>query len=371
MHEGLGVDVLIVLDEVQAALEGLEHHAPARKLITAGVPVALATDFNPGTCYTMNMQIILAFACQKMQMSPAETITAATVNGAYSLGLSERLGTLEEGKQADIVLMGVSDYRELPYLLYDVAISYAHSATFLYDTMNRERAATGKDYIAFAPLFSQRERSGYHSDTSRHLRYNSSGNRTLSASQAEVEGIADLFLARASFTDRWFSSKIRIYLQKEAHEKRVKSPELQDYRYVHFATHGVLDETMPQLSGLLLAPGISEDGILYLNEIFGLRLNAEMVVLSACETGSGKYARGEGLVGLTRGFLYAGAASLLVSLWQVADASTADLMVDFYTNRLSGMSPASALQSSKVSQIRKNYKFARPYYWAPFVYIGG
>ncbi len=94
---------------------GLERHAPARKLITAGVPVALATDFNPGTCYTMNMQIILAIACQKLRMSPAETITAATVNGAYSLGLSDRLGTLEEGKQADIVLMGVSDYRELPY----------------------------------------------------------------------------------------------------------------------------------------------------------------------------------------------------------------------------------------------------------------
>lgn len=94
---------------------GLEQHAPARKLISAGVPVALATDFNPGTCYTMNMQIILAFACQQLRMSPAEAITAATVNGAYSLGLSEKVGTLEEGKQADIVLMGVSDYRELPY----------------------------------------------------------------------------------------------------------------------------------------------------------------------------------------------------------------------------------------------------------------
>lgn len=94
---------------------GLERHAPARKLIAAGVPVALATDFNPGTCFTMNMQIILAFACQQMQMSPAETITAATINNAYSLGISDRLGTLEEGKQADIVLMGVSDYRELPY----------------------------------------------------------------------------------------------------------------------------------------------------------------------------------------------------------------------------------------------------------------
>jgi len=94
---------------------GLERHAPARKLIAAGVPIALATDFNPGTCFTMNMQIILAFACQQMRMSPAETITAATVNGAYSLGLSDKIGTLEEGKQADIVLMGVSDYRELPY----------------------------------------------------------------------------------------------------------------------------------------------------------------------------------------------------------------------------------------------------------------
>jgi len=94
---------------------GLERNAPARKLINAEVPVALATDFNPGTCYTMNMQIILAFACQKLSMSPAEAITAATINGAYSLGLSDKLGTLEEGKQADIVLMGVSDYRELPY----------------------------------------------------------------------------------------------------------------------------------------------------------------------------------------------------------------------------------------------------------------
>jgi imidazolonepropionase len=94
---------------------GLERHAPARKLISAGVPVALATDFNPGTCFTMNMQIILAFACRQLKMSAAEVITAATINSAYSLGLSDRLGTLEVGKQADIVLMGVSDYRELPY----------------------------------------------------------------------------------------------------------------------------------------------------------------------------------------------------------------------------------------------------------------
>jgi imidazolonepropionase len=93
---------------------GVMHYAPARKLIGAGVPVSLGTDFNPKTCFTLNMQIILAFACTQLRMTPAEAITAATVNGAYSLGLSDKLGTLEEGKQADIVLMDVSDYRELP-----------------------------------------------------------------------------------------------------------------------------------------------------------------------------------------------------------------------------------------------------------------
>jgi len=94
---------------------GAMHYAPARKLIAAGVPVALASNFNPISCYTMNMQLILAIACTQMQMTPAEAITAATINSAFSLGVSDRLGTLEEDKQADIVVMDISDYRELPY----------------------------------------------------------------------------------------------------------------------------------------------------------------------------------------------------------------------------------------------------------------
>jgi imidazolonepropionase len=94
---------------------GLTRYPPARKLMDAGVPVALATDFNPGSCFTLNMQIILSIACSQMKMTPAEAITAATINAAHSLGLSDRLGSLEEGKQADIVLMDVPDYREIPY----------------------------------------------------------------------------------------------------------------------------------------------------------------------------------------------------------------------------------------------------------------
>jgi imidazolonepropionase len=95
---------------------GLRHYAPARSLVAAGVPVALATDFNPGSCFTPNLQAILSIACSQLRLSPAEAVTAATINAAYSLGLSGRIGSLEPGKQADVVLMDVSDYREIPYL---------------------------------------------------------------------------------------------------------------------------------------------------------------------------------------------------------------------------------------------------------------
>ncbi len=94
---------------------GLQHYPPARKLIAAGVPVALATDFNPGTCCSLNMQLMLSLACSQMKMTPAEALTAATINGAYSLGLADKVGRLGEGLQADVVLMNVADYRELPY----------------------------------------------------------------------------------------------------------------------------------------------------------------------------------------------------------------------------------------------------------------
>ena len=94
---------------------GLDHYPPARELIDAGAAVALATDFNPGTSPTLNMQFILSLACSQMHMTPAEAISAATINGAYSLRRADRLGSLEPGKQADVIVMDVADYREIPY----------------------------------------------------------------------------------------------------------------------------------------------------------------------------------------------------------------------------------------------------------------
>jgi imidazolonepropionase len=94
---------------------GLRTYAPARALIEAGAAVALATDFNPGTSPTYSMQMVLSLACTEMRMSPAEAIVAATINGAHALSQADRIGSLEPGKQADLLILNVQDYRELPY----------------------------------------------------------------------------------------------------------------------------------------------------------------------------------------------------------------------------------------------------------------
>jgi CHAT domain-containing protein len=163
-----------------------------------------------------------------------------------------------------------------------------------------------------------------------------------------------------------------VYLEGEAGEDALKHAGLDGYRYVHLATHGVVDLEHPRLSGLLLAEekGSAEDGVLRLGEIYNLSLNADLVVLSACETGLGRVARGEGVIGLTRGFLYAGASSVLVSLWRVGDASTAALMADFYRELLAGKPATRALRQARLEAIRRDPESAKPRSWAAFVLVG-
>ncbi len=160
-----------------------------------------------------------------------------------------------------------------------------------------------------------------------------------------------------------------------AQKSAAENPELSRYRIVHFATHGLLDPAHPELSGLVLSlydhTGQPIDGFLRLNEIFNLKLPVQLVVLSACESGQGKLVRGEGLVGLTRGFMYAGAASLVVSLWSLNDASTAELMTRFYKGMLGTehLRPAAALRAAQLS-MRNDPKWKNPYYWAAFTLQG-
>jgi len=166
----------------------------------------------------------------------------------------------------------------------------------------------------------------------------------------------------------------RLALDFAASRDTATSAELSQYRYVHFSTHGLLNSVHPELSGLVFSlvneRGETQDGFLRAHEIFNLKLSPEVVVLSACQTGMGKNIRGEGLVSLTRGFMYAGAPRVIVSLWGVSDWGTTELMVRFYHGMLKeGMRPAAALRAAQVS-LMNDKRWASPYYWAPFTLQG-
>jgi CHAT domain-containing protein/tetratricopeptide (TPR) repeat protein len=160
----------------------------------------------------------------------------------------------------------------------------------------------------------------------------------------------------------------------QANRAAATSGQLSEYRYLHFATHGYLDTERPSLSALVLSQidekNQPEDGFLRVNDIYNSRLSAELVVLSACQTGLGQEVRGEGLMGLTRAFLYAGAPRVIVSLWNVNDRATAELMTNLYRSMLrEGKRPAAALRQAQL-EMRKQKQWESPYYWAAFVEHG-
>ncbi|HEY9872277.1 MAG TPA: tetratricopeptide repeat protein [Candidatus Obscuribacterales bacterium] len=152
------------------------------------------------------------------------------------------------------------------------------------------------------------------------------------------------------------------------------SPELSQYRIVHFATHGILNSTHPELSGVVLSlvdeKGEPQNGFLRMHEVWNLNLPVELIVLSACQTGLGQDIKGEGVVGLTRGFMYAGASRVAVSLWSVDDQATAELMARFYRGMLKeNLKPAAALRTAQI-EMWKQQQWQAPYYWAAFAIQG-
>jgi CHAT domain-containing protein len=166
----------------------------------------------------------------------------------------------------------------------------------------------------------------------------------------------------------------RVDLDFDASRAEALSDRLSAYRVVHFATHGVIDAEHPALSGLALSmvdrTGQPQAGFLHLHDVYNLRLNADLVVLSGCRTALGKEVRGEGLLGLTRGFLYAGAPRVLASLWRVEDVATAALMTRFYRALwIEHLRPAAALRAAQLS-LSQERRWRDPYFWAGFVLQG-
>jgi CHAT domain-containing protein len=188
----------------------------------------------------------------------------------------------------------------------------------------------------------------------------------LNGTRAEAEQISKLAKTSGSQADVW--------LDLDANEDNLSARDVSKYRIIHVATHGLLNAERPQFTGVVLSlvGNKTHDGFVRTDEVFNLRLGSPLVMLSACETGLGKEKRGEGVMGLTRAFMYAGAPTVGVSLWSVADKSTADLMTDFYRRLLStgeGTPSSSALRNAQLAMI-SGKKYSAPFYWAPFVLVG-
>lgn len=297
-----------------------------------------------------------------------------------NLGLLPFESFLTENYQGD-----PKDFKSYPYLLKKYEISYAYSANLLYRTFTKDSSddVTSRHWLALAPVFSDDAQQGISLKTrsllqdldhtmkdtltTRGKMLNGDEIVPLPGTEKEVKAILD------EFNQNQMKAEARTH--NLATESFVKSGALKDYEFIHIATHGFVNAEKPELSGILLAADSAgnEDGILYAGEIYTLDLNASLVVLSACETGLGQVLRGEGIIGLTRALMYAGTENIIVSLWKVADASTSDLMIDFYGDLLDPenevRSYSRSIRRTKLKLIRGE-TYAHPYYWSPFILIG-
>lgn len=251
-----------------------------------------------------------------------------------------------------------TDFRELPYLIRDHAISYAHSASLFYDQRSKEKKSPKPvQLFALAPAFDQ-------------------GKATGDPLLAEwIERGEDFSELKGAQEETGFIHQLcggLLVAGKEATEETFKK-NCPDYGILHVATHGVVDDRYPMLSKLVFYHDSTEkdDGFLNVYELYGVDLNAQLVVLSACNTGYGTFKKGEGVVSIARGFAYAGVPSVVMSLWKVSDRSTARLMKYFYTYLKAGYSKDKALQLAKLEFLGENDPFySNPHFWAGFVQIG-
>jgi CHAT domain-containing protein len=253
-------------------------------------------------------------------------------------------------------------------LVENFNISYAPSVSVLYNLLIRKmKKIPRKNILGFANpvyLIPGKSKMGSPPDQDEVLRkyYLEKGFNLspLLYSEIEIRNIS-----------KYFKKKFRdFYLRDDAKEENLKQLPLSNYSIIHFATHGLLNETIVSRTALVLTldNDPAEDGFVQVREIYDIKLNAELVVLSACQSGKGKIHKGEGVSGLTRAFLYAGAKSVVASLWNINDKSTSQFMTYFYEFISQGMAKIEALQRAKIKMIKSDY--SHPFYWAAFILSG-
>ncbi|MEM1322404.1 MAG: CHAT domain-containing protein [Bacteroidota bacterium] len=235
---------------------------------------------------------------------------------------------------------------KLAYLFEDFTISYDYSATLLRKNGLAKPSQASNNFIGFAPSF------GNEVATAGVRSCDEEGLYSLRCSQNEVESILELVEG---------SPLLALQANKAAFKQEAK-----DYRILHLATHACINEQDPMLNRIYLA-----DGFISNYELYNLQLNADLAVLSACNTGSGKLVRGEGVMSLSRGFIHAGCPSTLMSLWSVDDCATSTIMLGFYEQLSQGQPKDEAMHQARLNYLASADKSHRhPYYWAAFVQFG-
>lgn len=241
------------------------------------------------------------------------------------------------------------------YLIKDYQISYSYSATLLQEMQNRQVRPAKNKLLAFAPHFTGKVRLA---NANRSIEDVRNELYELTYNVSEVEKINEVIGGT-------------VYIGEKATENRFWD-EAPSYAILHLSTHGKANDQVGDFAFLAFTeqPDSIENEFLYNRDLYNIKLNAEMVVLSACETGIGELQKGEGIISLARGFSYAGAKSIITSLWSVNDAATEELMEQFYINLKEGMSKDAALRKAKLVFLETHLHDAHPFFWASFVPIG-
>ena len=249
-----------------------------------------------------------------------------------------------------------ANFAKLPYLLRQCRVNYLYSAQLWLQQLQRARQTNNGQILGFAPAYQGIVMPNWRQQREVDLR------KDLNDLPGAAQEVNQL---KAHYRGAY-------YLDTNANEARFKA-EASQYSILHLAMHGLIDQTNPEFSGLALTEDYSrvEDNFLYAYEIKQLPLAADLVVLSACETGIGKYQRGEGVVSLGRGFIYAGAPSLLMTLWSLNDQSGAFIMERFYQNLHEGLPKDEAIRQAKLDYLEAFApEYAHPFMWAAFVSVG-
>lgn len=263
----------------------------------------------------------------------------------------------------DILLTSLPDtskssYRRLPYLIKESAITYAPSATTFFDELNQKNKKNNGRILAFGPDYGSDNTVLYQKDENGKLLQKTLS--SLSNTQDEIKSLTDYF-------------NVKSFLGKDATETMFKK-EAADYKVLHLAMHTIINNDNPLYSKLIFYKqkgDTADDGMLNASELINMELHADMAVLSACNTGSGKMRKGEGIMSLSRDFFYAGVPGIIMTSWAVEDRSGVKLMENFYKYIAQGKPRHEALRLAKIEYLDNcDNLTSHPHYWASYMNVG-